>query len=155
MALRYPVAQKTNPTGHGWRLGPAMRLSLLLGLAITPSMGTPTMASDQQAEPRLVFETNGDQLTISGVLQPAAPGDYVAKLEVIKSGPNGKATTRQSNRITVNGDKAYPSSKVSLRLSTGDHVTARLDLFSNDKLLQSTNREFEFGAPAPEDKTHL
>ncbi|WP_162916476.1 curli-like amyloid fiber formation chaperone CsgH [Cohaesibacter haloalkalitolerans] len=155
MALRHPVSQKTIPTGHGRRLGPAMRLSLLLGLAVTPSMGTPTMAADQKAEPRLVFETNGDQLTISGVLHPAAPGDYVAKLEVIKSGPNGKATTRQSNRIMVNGDKTYPSSKVSLRLSTGDHVTARLDLFSNDKLLQSTHREFDFGTSAPEDKNHL
>lgn len=155
MALRHPVSQKTIPTGLGRGLGPAMRLSLLLGLAVTPSMGTSTMAADQQAETSLVFETKGDQLTISGVLQPVVPGDYVATLEVIKSGPNGKATTRQSNRITVNGDKTYPSGKVSLRLSTGDHVTARLDLFSNDTLLQSTNREFDFGTPAPEDKNHL
>ena len=130
-------------------------LKRLAALALPLLIGTSTMAQAQPPKADIILHLTGNHLSIEDEIWIPEDGDYKVQLEVRKTGKGGRATTHQGNSIKGEADHVYQTSHMHLVLGHGDHIEAKLSLFSKDSLLVTTTRNYTFDAPAPDTHNHL
>ncbi|WP_316862592.1 curli-like amyloid fiber formation chaperone CsgH [uncultured Cohaesibacter sp.] len=111
------------------------------------------MAQDLKAD--IIFQQTGEMVSVSDRIEVSEPQKIDIKLEIMKTGKSGKASTVQGNSITAEPGKSYQSNHLALALQTGDKISALLNLYINGKLVLTKERTFTFDPTTSKDQGKL